>query len=49
VFSFPSGSFNPVIADPTALYLTGYADLFQLVPRRRAAAKTARHTKAARH
>ena len=33
VFSFPSGSFNPVIADPTAIYLTGYADLFQLVPK----------------
>jgi len=35
VFSFPAGSFNPVIADPTAIYLTGYADLFQLLPRHR--------------
>jgi outer membrane protein assembly factor BamB len=35
VFSFPTGSFNAIIADPTALYLTGYADLFQLLPRHR--------------
>jgi outer membrane protein assembly factor BamB len=33
VFSFPEGSFNPVIADPTAIYLTGYSDLHQLLPR----------------
>lgn len=35
VFSYPEGSFNPVIADPTALYLTGYSDLVQLLPRTR--------------
>jgi outer membrane protein assembly factor BamB len=35
VFSFPAGSFNPVIADPTAVYLTGYSSLYQLLPRRR--------------
>ncbi|HWC85029.1 MAG TPA: PQQ-binding-like beta-propeller repeat protein [Solirubrobacteraceae bacterium] len=40
VFSFPEGSFNPVIADPTAIYLTGYSDLHQLLPRR--GASTAR-------
>jgi outer membrane protein assembly factor BamB len=33
VFTFPEGSFNPVIADPTAIYLTGYSDLHQLLPR----------------
>jgi len=34
VFSFPSGSFNPIIAGPNALYLTGYSQLFQLLPRK---------------
>jgi hypothetical protein len=33
VFSFPAGSFNPVVADPTAIYLIGYSDMFQLLPR----------------
>jgi outer membrane protein assembly factor BamB len=33
VFTFPEGSFNPVIADRTAVYLTGYADLHQLLPK----------------
>jgi outer membrane protein assembly factor BamB len=32
VFSFPDGSFNPVIADGKAIYLTGYANLFELIP-----------------
>ena len=41
VFSFPSGSFNPVVADPTAIYLTGYSDLFQLISRHRGAAAAA--------
>jgi outer membrane protein assembly factor BamB len=40
VFSFPSGSFNPVIADPTAIYLTGYSDLYQLLPRNPVATAT---------
>jgi outer membrane protein assembly factor BamB len=35
VFSFPAGSFNPIIADPTAIYLTGYSSLYQLIPRRK--------------
>jgi outer membrane protein assembly factor BamB len=34
VFSFPEGSFNPVIADGQAVYLTGYANLFQMLPSR---------------
>jgi outer membrane protein assembly factor BamB len=44
VFTFPEGSFNPVIADPTAIYLTGYADLHQLLPRTRASATTTNPT-----
>ena len=32
MFAFPDGSFNPVIADTTAIYLTGYGDLYQLLP-----------------
>jgi outer membrane protein assembly factor BamB len=39
VFSWPQGSFNPVIADTGAIYLTGYGDLFQLLPQRRPPAK----------
>ena len=31
-FAFAAGAFTPVIADPTAIYLVGYADLFQLLP-----------------
>lgn len=33
-FSFPDGAFNPVIADPTTIYLSGYSVLYQLLPRR---------------
>lgn len=36
VFSFREGSFNPVVSDGKAIYLTGYANLFGLVPRRAA-------------
>jgi outer membrane protein assembly factor BamB len=44
VFTFPEGSFNPIIADPSAVYLTGYADLHQLLPRKPASGtKTTRH------
>ena len=39
VFAWPEGSFNPVIADTGAIYLTGYGDLFQLLPQRNAPAK----------
>lgn len=34
VFSFPDGAFNPVVCDQTAIYLTGYSVLYQLLPRR---------------
>jgi outer membrane protein assembly factor BamB len=34
VFSFPDGAFNPVIADPTTIYLNGYSTLYQLLPAR---------------
>jgi outer membrane protein assembly factor BamB len=32
-FSFDAGAFTPVIADPSAIYLIGYGDIFQLLPR----------------
>lgn len=34
VYSFPDGAFNPIIADPGAMYLTGYSKLYQLLPKR---------------
>jgi outer membrane protein assembly factor BamB len=34
VFTFPEGAFNPVVADRSFVFLTGYADLFQLIPGR---------------
>jgi outer membrane protein assembly factor BamB len=34
VFYFPDGAFNPVVADPGALYLSGYSKLHQLLPKR---------------
>jgi outer membrane protein assembly factor BamB len=37
VFSFPDGAFNPVVADYKAIYLTGYTQIYQMLPRRRAA------------
>jgi outer membrane protein assembly factor BamB len=55
VFTFPDGAFTPVIADYHALYLDGYATIYQLLPgpkptpharhRRKAAAKHAKHAK----
>jgi len=33
VFTFPQGAFNPVIADPGAIYLDGYSTVFQLLPK----------------
>jgi outer membrane protein assembly factor BamB len=38
VFSFPDGAFNPVISDYGAIYLAGYTQLYQLLPKRRGAA-----------
>jgi outer membrane protein assembly factor BamB len=32
VYFFPDGAFNPIIADPGALYLSGYSKLYQLLP-----------------
>ncbi|HWF35057.1 MAG TPA: PQQ-binding-like beta-propeller repeat protein [Solirubrobacteraceae bacterium] len=49
VFTFPAGSFNPIIADPTAMYLSGYAQLYQLLPRRPARASTATTATTAKH
>jgi outer membrane protein assembly factor BamB len=33
VFFFPDGAFNPVIADPGAIYLDGYTMIYQMLPR----------------
>jgi outer membrane protein assembly factor BamB len=34
VFGWPDGAFNPVIADRRAIYLAGYGNLYELLPRR---------------
>ena len=61
VFTFPDGAFTPIIADYHALYLDGYATIYQLLPgpkptphakrkhRRRAAHHAAKHAKHAKH
>jgi outer membrane protein assembly factor BamB len=33
VFFFPDGAFNPIVARPGSLYLSGYSKLYQLVPK----------------
>ncbi len=33
-FSWPDGAFNPVIADDHAIYLAGYGQLYELLPRK---------------
>ena len=33
VFDFHDGAFNPVIADYSAIYMAGYGELYQLLPR----------------
>jgi outer membrane protein assembly factor BamB len=33
-FRWPDGAFNPVIADRRAIYLAGYGNLYELLPRR---------------
>ena len=50
VFSFPDGAFNPVISDFGAIYLAGYTQLYQLLPRakHRAASHGKRHRTATR-
>ena len=35
VFFFPDGAFNPVVADYSTIYLTGYTVLYEMIPRRR--------------
>jgi outer membrane protein assembly factor BamB len=40
-FTFPAGAFTPVIADPSALFLVGYGDIFQLLPESPASNPTA--------
>ncbi|HUA71657.1 MAG TPA: PQQ-binding-like beta-propeller repeat protein [Solirubrobacteraceae bacterium] len=32
VFSFPDGAFNPVVADNSTIYLSGYTMLYQMLP-----------------
>jgi outer membrane protein assembly factor BamB len=34
VFFFKDGAFNPVIADPSTIYLIGYSMIYQLKPKR---------------
>jgi outer membrane protein assembly factor BamB len=33
-FGWPDGAFNPVVADRRAIYLAGYGNLYELLPRR---------------
>ncbi len=41
VFRFPDGAFNPVVCDGQTVYLTGYTQLYQLVPEHGQAAAVA--------
>ena len=34
VFTYPDGAFTPVIADPHAIYLSGYNTIYQMLPGR---------------
>jgi outer membrane protein assembly factor BamB len=34
VFSFSDGAFNPVIADPHAIYMVGYGAIYEMLPKR---------------
>jgi hypothetical protein len=34
VFSFPDGAFNPVIADRSTIYMSGYSKVYQMLPKR---------------
>jgi outer membrane protein assembly factor BamB len=45
VFAFPDGAFNPVIADPGAIYMVGYGAVYQMLPKRspNPSAHAARH------
>jgi outer membrane protein assembly factor BamB len=49
VFFFPDGAFSPVIADYHAIYLIGYASVYQMLPGRHAAAAGAAAHRRRRH
>ncbi len=49
VFSFPDGAFNPVISDFGAIYLAGYTQLYQLLPRAKHRAPSHAKRQAKRH
>src|SRR6202000_111383 len=49
VFSFPDGAFTPIIADYHAIYLDGYAQIYQLLPGARRVAHAKRKTTAKHH
>ncbi len=42
VFFFPDGAFNPVVADYSTIYLTGYSMLYQMLPKRAAPSQAGR-------
>jgi outer membrane protein assembly factor BamB len=50
VFSWPDGAFNPIVSDGQSLFLTGYANIYQLTPKRSAAhrARARRHVRKGR-
>jgi outer membrane protein assembly factor BamB len=35
VFSFPDGAFNPVVADNSAIFVSGYSKLYEMLPSRK--------------
>jgi outer membrane protein assembly factor BamB len=45
VFFFPDGAFNPIVADYTTVYLTGYTKLYEMIPTRAAKPKSPRGVK----
>jgi outer membrane protein assembly factor BamB len=45
VFFFRDGAFNPVIADPSTVYLAGYTRLYEMIPARAAKPKSPRGVK----
>ena len=48
VFDFADGAFTPVVADERAIYLVGYAKIFQLLPGSKAATQAKRRAAARR-
>jgi outer membrane protein assembly factor BamB len=34
LFGFPDGAFNPIVADRRAIYLAGYTNLYEMLPKR---------------